>query len=48
MNVWDIVILVLIAAAVSFAVTAIVRGKVKCGGCTHDCSACEKACMKRK
>ena len=48
MNFWDIAIVVLIAAAAAAAVTAIVRGKVKCGGCGGDCSLCAKTCAKRK
>ena len=48
MNLWDVLILVLVAAAV-FLAWKTLRGKTKsggcscgCGGCTQECAACRE------
>lgn len=47
MNIWDILIIIVIAAAVTFAVLKIIKnkkqGKSSCGG---DCSNCGMRCGK--
>lgn len=45
MNIWDIVILAIVAAALIGAVRRIVKGQVKCGG---DCAGCTQPCDRRK
>ena len=48
MNLWDILILTLVAAAVLFAVRAIRRGRTGgCHGCSGSCDACERSCDKK-
>ena len=44
MNVWDLVIIAVIAAALVFAVRHVVKNRGKnCYGCTCDCEGCEYA-----
>ena len=45
MNLWDILILLALAALVVLALRAIRRGKARCGG---NCAACARECAKRK
>ena len=45
MNVWDILILIAVAAAVALAVRTVRGGKTcRCGG---DCACCPHACGKK-
>ena len=45
MNVWDVLILAVLAVSVLLAVRAIRRGKAGgCHACGGDCTACRQAC----
>lgn len=44
MNAWDIVVLLLVAAVLVWAVASIRKGKVKCSG---SCDGCTRHCERR-
>ncbi len=46
MNIWDILILAAVAAAIVLALRTL-RGKKKSGGCSCGCGGCEKDCPAR-
>ncbi|MBQ0005159.1 MAG: FeoB-associated Cys-rich membrane protein [Clostridiales bacterium] len=46
MNVWDVLVVLLLAVVVGFAFRAIKNGKT--GGCSGNCSGCTMDCKKRK
>lgn len=52
MNPADIVIILLLAAALGFALRQIIKKKggcsCGCGSCSGNCGACQSACKKRK
>ena len=47
MNLWDILILLILAGAVTLAVH-FMRGKGRTGGCSCGCSGCTKDCAARR
>ena len=47
MNIWDILILCAVGAAVAVAVRTL-RGKGKQGGCSCGCGGCTKECASRR
>ena len=51
MNIWDVLILLAVAAAVFFAVRAIRKGNAggchNCSGCSGNCGGCTQHCEKR-
>lgn len=47
MNIWDILILLAVAAAVGIALR-VIRGKKKTGGCSCGCGGCTKDCPSRR
>ena len=47
MNIWDILILCAVGAAVAAAVRTL-RGKGKQGGCSCGCGGCTKECASRR
>ena len=52
MNIWDILILLIVAAMVFLAIKAICSGKAgschDCKSCSHGCAACARPCEGHK
>lgn len=47
MNIWDLLILALVAGGIALAVRTL-RGKKSAGGCSCGCAGCTKNCAARQ
>ena len=47
MNIWDILILLILAGIIALALRAL-RGKKRSGGCSCGCAGCAKDCPARR
>ena len=47
MNIWDILILLILAGIIALALRAL-RGKKRSGGCSCGCGGCAKDCPARR
>lgn len=48
MNIWDAVVILLVAAALGLAVWRIIKNKSSGKGCCKDCSSCGSCCRNRR